>query len=100
MNRPCRSRLSSVRPNHGSAAASAESASAATQFAARIATSIVVVQLTPSSTGLASIQLSSWAPTSSTCPVAASKGRCWKRDSSHGTLTSEPSSYATRSSEL
>jgi hypothetical protein len=41
------------------------SASAATQLAARIATSIVHAQLAPNSTGLRAIQSLSWAPISS-----------------------------------
>ena len=58
MKRPWSSRLSSARSSHGSpAAALRQSASAATQFAARIATSIVHAQFGPSSTGLAAIQL-------------------------------------------
>ena len=42
------------------------SASAASQLAARIATSIVHAQLGPRSIGLAAIQSRSWAPSSST----------------------------------
>ena len=52
--------------NQGSSAlSSAQRASAATQFAARIATSIVHAQLGPSSTGFARIQDVSCAPSSS-----------------------------------
>ena len=58
MKRPCRSRAAITRSNQGSArAASAHSTSVATQFVARIATSIVEAQFGPRSTGFASIQL-------------------------------------------
>ena len=57
---------SRVGRNQGSSAlSSAQRASAATQFAARMATSIVDAQLGPSSTGFARIQEVSWAPSSS-----------------------------------
>ena len=56
---------SPVEPGSPRGASSAQRASAATQFAARMATSIVHAQLAPSSTGLAAIQESSWAPSSS-----------------------------------
>ena len=99
MNLAWSRRLERASANHGrSAACSATIVNVAIQFVARIATSIVHAQLAPNSTGLWAIQSCSCAPISSSQrsePVsrwpAASSGRCWKRESSHGTLMSEAS---------
>ncbi len=66
MKRPWSKRLATTASSQsGSSPAAAQSASAATQLAARIATSIVQTQLAPISTGLAAIQCVSCAPSSS-----------------------------------
>ena len=94
MKRPWRSRLSSVRSNHGSRAA-AQRRARARPPSSRLGSR------RPSSSSSSRRARPGWRrsssravrPTSSTCPVAASSGRCWKRESSHGTLMSEPSPY-------
>ena len=89
MNRQCSRRLASAGSSHGaSAAAGITMHSAATQFAARIATSIVHDHGAPNSTGLAAMNELSCAPSSSrkrrsslTRYAAAKSGRCWQRAS-------------------
>ena len=98
MKRPWSRRLASTRSNQASpATCSAASASAATQFAARIATSIVEAQFGPSSGGLRgdpALELGAELVEVASVPVTVGgreERQVLARESSQGTLTSDPS---------
>jgi hypothetical protein len=106
MWRPCSTRLARRRTRNSSLTCSegAISSYAHSQFAARIATSMLVIQLMPWPAGLRSIQsliaLTASAAYASS-PVALyaipSVGSCWNRDSSHGIFRSaRPAACGTR----